>query len=139
MTPVILDSEAVNLLASRRAVPGQAKVRNALASAARTGSRVLVPANVLSELYRSTEHNQRVDSCLGRHTGIEIIPTDRDLAKIIGGILGAAGLGSAHNVDATVVALAVSRKGGYILTADADDLTRLAATQPSIDITIEPL
>ena len=139
MRAVVLDSEAINLLASRGSGRAMGKVRAALTAAQAENPRVLVPANVLAEVCRGGAYNQRIDSCLGRHTGIEVVPTDRALAKLIGGLLAAAALGSEHNVDATVVAVALSLGGGIILTGDPRDLTRIAGTQTLCAITIETL
>ena len=48
-----------------------------------------------------------------------------------------AGRGSKDHVDATVVAVAVSRGGGVILTGDPRDLAALA--DGLIGITVEPV
>ncbi|MGB6162622.1 MAG: hypothetical protein WCF33_16920 [Pseudonocardiaceae bacterium] len=40
---------------------------------------------ILAELYRGPRHNQFVDSCLSRETGVRILDTDRHLARLIGG------------------------------------------------------
>lgn len=53
--------------------------------------------------------------------------TDRPFARLVGGVLGAAGAGPELIVDAHVVAVAVERGGGVVLTGDPDDLGRLAA------------
>ena len=65
-----------------------------------------------------------------RYPGIEVIDTDHGLARRIGNILAAAGAGSEHHVDATVVA----HGGGVILTSDPNDIERLAQGLVGIDI-----
>lgn len=106
-------------------------------AAERLGRDVVVPTVILAELYRSPRHNQFVDSCLSRETGVRIRDTDRRLARLIGGVLAGAGAGSDHLADAHVVAVAVEMGGGLILTGDENDLQRLAAPYPNI--LVEPL
>jgi len=72
---------------------------------------------------------------LARYPGIEVKDTTRSLARTIGAILARAGLGSAHHVDATVVAVGVTSPGAaVILTSDPDDITLLAAGDPTIAV-----
>jgi predicted nucleic acid-binding protein len=52
-------------------------------------------------------------------------------------VLAGADAGSEHLADAHVVAVAVERGGGLILTGDESDLRRLAA--PYSTILVEPL
>ena len=136
MRSVILDSEALSQLA-RRQGRSLSKVQAALRAAQRHDVDVFVPAAVLAEQYRGGRHNQTVDACLGRHSGIEVRDTDRALAKTIGGLLASVGLGSEHHVDAAVVACAVAAGGGLILTSDPDDITRIAGSLAGVSITIE--
>ena len=63
--------------------------------------------------------------------------TDRTLARIVGGILASASAGSEDLADAHVVALAVEKGGGLVLTGDPDDLQRLAAAYR--DVVVEPI
>jgi hypothetical protein len=91
---VCLDAEAMNALAgpdSRR----KQQVRRILRAAQRLGRDVLVPSVVLAELYRGRGFNQLVDACLARErASLETRDTDRHLARIVGGVLTAAGAGS---------------------------------------------
>ena len=104
---VCLDAEAMNALAgpdSRR----KQQVRRILRAAQRLGRDVLVPSVVLAELYRGRGFNQLVDACLARErASLETRDTDRHLARIVGGVLTAAGAGSTMIVDAHVVAAVV--------------------------------
>ena len=134
--PVILDAEALSALASQRS-RRQDEVRAAMRAAARLGRDVSVPTVILAELYRGPRHNQLVDACLSRETGILVRDTDRQLARLVGGVLTAARAGSEHLADAHVVAAAVETGGGLILTGDQEDLNRLAAPYPNI--IVEPL
>ena len=122
---LVLDAEALSALAGR---PGRRKqeVRAALRAAIKFGRVVAVPAVILAELYRGPRHNQLVDACLSRETGIRVCSTDRVLARLVGGVLAAADAGSEHLADAHVIAVAVDFGGGVALTTDPDDLGRLA-------------
>jgi len=132
VTALVLDAEALNALATGGA--GEARVRAALTAAVNRSVPVLVPAVVLAELYRGAAHDQRVDSCLARQGGIEIAETDRPLAKRVGHLLSAAGLGSAHLADAHTVAVAVTHGGGVVLTGDVADIQRLADPHGSVTV-----
>jgi predicted nucleic acid-binding protein len=134
---VALDAEAFNALAGPDSVRKQ-RVRRILRAAQRLGRDVLVPSLVLAELYRGRGHNSLVDACLARERGsLDSRDTDRQLARIVGGVLAAAGAGSAMIVDAHVVALAVEAGGGVVVTGDEDDLGRLSG--PYRHIAVEPV
>jgi predicted nucleic acid-binding protein len=107
-------------------------------AAARTGQDVVVPTLVLAELYRGSGRSHFVDSLLARHEeAIGCRDTDRSLARFVGAVLHAAGVGSDYIVDAHVVAIAAEAGGGVLLTSEADDLSRLAA--PYRSILVQPL
>ncbi|MFL6262788.1 MAG: type II toxin-antitoxin system VapC family toxin [Thermoanaerobaculia bacterium] len=128
---VVLDAEALSALAGgsgRRSL----EVRAALRAAARLHREVVVPSVILAELYRGPRHNPVVDACLSRETGILVRDTDRSLARIVGGVLAAAQAGSEHLADAHVIAVAVELGGGLALTADPEDLNRLAASYRNV-------
>lgn len=127
MTTLVLDSEAISSLARSRAGRRPAAVHAALRAAVETSSDVVVPAAVLAEQYRGGQHDQVVDACLGRFTGIQVAETTRHLARDIGHLLARAGRGSEDHVDATVVAVAIAAGGGVIVTGDVDDLEALSA------------
>jgi predicted nucleic acid-binding protein len=134
---VALDSEAINAL-SGRDTPAKRRVRRVLEAAVRTRSEVVVPTLVLAELYRGTGRSQVVDALLARHEhAIGTRDTDRPLARFVGAILHGAGAGSEHIVDAHVIAVVVEAGGGVALTADTDDLTRLAG--PYRTVLVEPI
>jgi len=135
MRTVVLDSEALSRLA--RAHQGQTPgvVHAWIRAAANESASVVVPAAVLAEQYRGGRYDSAVDSCLARYPGIEVKDTTRPLARTIGGILARAGQGSAHHVDATVVAVATtSPESSVILTSDPDDMTVLVAGDPTIAV-----
>jgi rRNA-processing protein FCF1 len=123
MDSVVLDSEAL----FRVARDGLARVRAYLQAAEEQHIDVVVPAAVLAELYRGAHHDQVIDSYLSRADRIRIVDTDRILARRIGHLAAAAGMGSEHHVDATVAAVAVTEGPSVVLTGDPDDLRRLTA------------
>lgn len=137
MRTLVLDSEALSVLARGTGGGVLGAVLEALRAAERVGADVLVPAAVLAEQYRGGRHDQVVDSCLGRHSGIGVVDTTRELARRVGNLLARAGQGSEHHVDATVVATVIAAGGGVILTSDVDDLTALAAG--AIGVAVEPV
>ena len=128
---IVLDAGALSALAGKPE-RRNAEVRAALRAATRLDREVVVPAVILAELYRGPRHNQVVDACLSRETGIRVLDTDRPLAKLVGGVLASAGAGSKHLADAHVVAAAVDLGGGAVLTTDVEDLTRLAASYRNV-------
>lgn len=103
-------------------------------AARRLRREVVTPAVVLAELYRGRGHNQVVDACLGRETGISVRDTDRAFARLVGGVLAAARAGSSELADAHAVAAAVEAGGGVVITGDETDLARLAAPYPNVQV-----
>jgi predicted nucleic acid-binding protein len=130
---VVLDNTALAALAGPKG-PDKETVRAALTAALRRQSDVVVPSVVLAEMYRGRHHNQVVDACLSRETGLRIRDTDRPLARLVGGVLAGAGVGSEYMVDAHVVAAAVESGGGVCLTSDPEDLTALSAAYPHVTV-----
>ncbi|NOY93601.1 MAG: PIN domain-containing protein [Deltaproteobacteria bacterium] len=133
MTCVVLDSEALSALAGRNS-KRQREVRAALAVALRLGREVIVPAVVLAELYRGRGRSALIDACLSRETGLAVRDTDRAFARLVGGILATASIGSEMMVDAHVVAAAVERGAGLLLTGDPGDLEKLAAPYRNLTV-----
>lgn len=133
MSCLVLDAEALSALAGRPNKK-QREVRAALTAAVRLRRDVVVPALVLAELYRSAKRSAFVDACLSRETGLRIRDTDRSFARLVGGLLSGVGAGSELIVDAHVVAAAVEGGGGVLLTGDRDDLERIAAPYPSVQV-----
>lgn len=98
---------------------------------------VVVPTVVLAELYRPGRQAM-VDALLARSLDAPMCrDTDRSLARLVGGVLAAAGAGSEDLADAHVVATAVEAGRGVILTGDLSDMERLAAPFPNV--TVVPL
>ena len=134
MRTVVLDSEAISRLARSRDGATAGTVHKYIQAASITGSNVVVPAAVLAEQYRGGHHDQMLDACLTRYPGIHVINATRALARRIGNLLAQAGVGSAHHVDATVVAVALDWGAAIVLTSDPDDLTLLASGSPNVTI-----
>ena len=130
---VVLDAGALSALAGRP-VRRNREVRAALRAAERLKRDVVVPAVILAELCRGPRHSQVVDACLSRETGLRVRDTDRQLARLVGGVLAAARTGSEHLADAHVIAAAVDLGGGIALTTDPSDLARLAASYPNVTV-----
>lgn len=134
MSPVlVLDAEALSSFARQRGSRFE-KVRAALEAARRLHRDVVTPAVVLAELYRGPGHNQVIDSCLSRDSWIRVRDTDRSFARLVGGVLAAAGADSSQLADAHAVAAAVEAGGGLVLTGDEDDLTLLSVPYPNVHI-----
>lgn len=130
---LVLDAEALSSL-SRQQGQRFSETRAALEAARRLRRDVLVPAVVLAELYRGPKQNQVVDSCLSRETGLTVRDTDRDFARLVGAVLGAAKAGSEDLADAHCIAAAVEAGGGVVVTGDTGDLGRLAAPYPNVQV-----
>jgi predicted nucleic acid-binding protein len=130
---LVLDAEALSALARQRGARFQ-EVRAAVEAARRLQRDVITPAVILAELYRGPGQNQVVDACLSRDSFIDVRDTDGEFARYVGGVLGAAHAGSEDLADAHAVAAAVEAGGGLIVTVDQDDLERLSAAYPNIQI-----
>jgi hypothetical protein len=80
------------------------------------------------------------DAFRARHDGtsgqppVSIVDTDFDLARLVGSILFAANVGTEDLVDAHVVAVCAMYQGGLIVTADPDDVHRLAQGIPAVRV-----
>jgi predicted nucleic acid-binding protein len=131
---LILDCEALAALAfaTQRAVAAR-RARAILQVAYDEHALVRVPSPVLAEVYRGGRRDAAVDRVLNGR-GIEVIDLTHAMAKRAGSLLGRARLGSAHAVDAFVVATAIAFASAVIATHDPDDLRRLATAHPSVRI-----
>jgi predicted nucleic acid-binding protein len=130
---LVLDAAALSSLGNQRGSTFK-EVRAALEAARRLERDVVVPAVILAELYRGPRHNQTVDACLSRETAIQVRDTDRQFARLVGGVLTAAKTGSKDMADAHVVAAAIDAGGGVIITGDEIDLKRLSAPYNNIHV-----
>lgn len=122
---LILDSGAVIGLARQ-----DSRARAALTAAWEAGADVIVPAVVVAETVRGTARDapvNRVMSAVGN-----VAPTTEEAARTAGAMLARAR--SAATIDALVVAEAVGRGGGVVLTGDAADLGALASAHTDVVI-----
>lgn len=125
---LILDSGAVIALARQ-----EARARAALTAAWEVGADVLVPVVVVAETVRGGARDAPVNRILNAVGNVA--PATEETARIAGALLARAK--SAATIDALVVAEAVNRGGGVVLTGDAADLGALAS--PHGDVVIQSL
>jgi predicted nucleic acid-binding protein len=104
-------------------------------SAQRRDEPVRVPSATLVELYRGSGADEAIDLELGRGYA-KVVTTGVRIARIAGHLLASIGAGSELAVDALVVGTAIRLGGGLILTHDAADLERLAATHSNVRIAV---
>ena len=131
---LILDSEAVNALAraSHRRVLAE-RARAILQVAHEEGALVRVPAAVLAEVCRGGAVDAPIDGLL-KGRGIVVIDLSARIARRAGALLGRVQLGSAHAVDAFVVATAAEFGAAVIATGDPVDLSRLSSRLPHVRV-----
>jgi predicted nucleic acid-binding protein len=123
---LILDSEALNSLARASERPVLAhRARAILSVAHEEGALVRVPAPVLAELCRGRPSDTAVNRVLNGR-GIVVVELTANTARRAGALLARARLGSAHAVDAFVVATALEFGSAVIATGDPDDIGRLS-------------
>ncbi|MBX3200245.1 MAG: PIN domain-containing protein [Labilithrix sp.] len=124
---LILDSEALNALARARERPALTlRARAILAVAHEEQALVRVPAPVLAEVCRGGARDAPLDRVLNDR-GIVVTPLTASIARRAGALLARAKLGSAHAVDAFVVATALELGPAIVATHDPDDMKRLSA------------
>lgn len=119
--PVVLDSGGVFSLAGR-----SRRAAAILEAARQEGSAVLIPAVVVAETFRPGPRNAQVHRVLKLGTTVEV---DDTLARLAGTLLALSDDSSqrrgAPTVDALILAVALQRGGGVIVTSDQPDLLRL--------------
>jgi predicted nucleic acid-binding protein len=125
---LILDSGAVIALARQ-----DARARAALTATWEVGADVIVPAVVVAETVRGDARDAPVNRILNAVGNVA--PATEAAARTAGALLARAN--SAATIDALVVAEAVHRGGGVVLTGDAADLGSLAA--PHAEVVIQSL
>ncbi len=123
---LILDAGAVIALARR-----DNRARAVLTAAWEVGAEVIVPAVVVAETVRGAGARDapvnRVLNAVGN-----VAPTTEDRARLAGALLARAK--SNVTIEALVVAEAIGRGGGVVLTSDPDDLRGLAASHAEVVI-----
>ena len=131
---LVLDSEAVNALAraTERGVLAE-RARAILRVAHERAALVRIPAPVLAEVCRGTAVDAPIHRLLQKR-GMGVEPLTERIARRAGGLLARARLGSAHAVDAFVVATAFELGPTVVATGDPTDLARLAQSAPTLTI-----
>lgn len=122
---LILDSGAVIALARH-----DVRARAALTAAWEVSADVIVPAVVVAETVRGGARDAPVNRVLNAVGNLA--PTTEDRARTAGALLARAKSDAA--IDALVVAEAVQRGGGLVLTGDRDDLAALAESHAEVVI-----
>jgi predicted nucleic acid-binding protein len=136
--PLILDADGLDALTEQ---PPPDPLRALLAEAWARKSDVLVPALVCAECCQGAGRTRAVEASLAQHRGsravrpaVRVVPTDFDLARRVGSILHGATASTADIVDAHCVAVASLQGRAVIVTADPDDMMRLASVVPTVRI-----
>lgn len=136
--PLILDADGLDALTEQ---PPPDRLRALLAEAWARKSDVLVPALVCAECCRGARRTRAVEAALARHRdtraarpAVRVIPTDFDLARRVGSILHGASADTRDVVDAHSVAIASMYGRAIVVTADPDDILRLASAMPVVRI-----
>ena len=133
MPVVLLDTEALSVLASPKERGASARRAQAiLQAAALRNAPVRTSAAVLVEACRSQARDTAVSRILNQ--GVDVLPVDRGTARVAARLLNEANLDSGSAIDAIVVATAIRLGGTLIVTSDPDDLSRLAIDHPGVEI-----
>ena len=136
MPVVVLDSEALSVLATPKERGASARRAQAiLQAAALRNAPIRTSAAVLVEACRGQARDTAVARILNQ--GIDVLPVDRGTARVAARLLHEAVLDSSSAIDAIVVATAIRLGGALIVTSDPNDLARLAMGHP--DVEIQPL
>jgi predicted nucleic acid-binding protein len=113
---LVLDAGA--LVAFERA---DARMRALLLEAIRLGTRVVIPAGVVGQVFRNAVRQVPIRALLNGPT-TDIPPLDRTLAEAAGTLCGRTG--TSDVIDASVV-LEARRADAVVITSDVRDLRRL--------------
>src|SRR5690348_12432863 len=130
---LLLDSEALSVIAHGRPVRRHDAVRGLILLAEERGRYVATSAAVLAEVIRGRPKDAAVHAAL-RRDRIRVYPVDTAIGIRAGRLLGAVRAGSELAVDAFVVACADIAGGGLIATVDGRDLRRLAAHATRVEV-----
>lgn len=116
-TPLVYDAGA--LVAAEK---GSRRLLLLHAEALASGREITVPSPVLAQVWRGDARQVRLARVL---RGCQVVPTDGEIAKQAGVLLGRSGTRDA--VDAIVVATAWARRAA-VVTSDPGDLRELTET-----------
>lgn len=130
---IVLDAAAFDTLDTA----GGVVLRSIILRAIAKGADTYCAAVTLAEVCRGRTRTRRVEASLARDRGggrIRIVSTDARLAKLVGAILHDSGAGSEMIAVAHVIAVCADADRAVVVTADPDDITRLAAAVPGVRI-----
>jgi rRNA-processing protein FCF1 len=116
---VVLDAGA--LIAFEKANP---KMRALCREALKSGSRLVIPAGVVGQVFRNRARQVALRALLNGRTSI-VAALDQILAEGAGVLCGRAG--TSDVIDASVV-LVAKRENATVITSDVNDLRRLDPT-----------
>lgn len=140
--PVVLDADGLDALCDRK--PPE-RLRALLHEAWARERDVLVPAVVCAEVCRGVPRTRRVEAAVARYgqardrrPPVSVVATDFMLARQVGAVLHGAGAHSRDMVDAHVVAVCALHGGGLVVTADGEDIQRLAQAVPFARVLTRP-
>jgi predicted nucleic acid-binding protein len=129
---LLLDSEAISAIAhgpdSRRD-----RVRALVAEMRRRELPIGTVAAVLAEVISGRPRDGGVFAGLRRER-VEVYPVDSRVGIRAGRLLGSAGMGSDHAVDAFIVAVADLAGGALVATVDVADLRLLVANASNVSV-----
>jgi predicted nucleic acid-binding protein len=106
------------------------RVRELFERAVEEGFTTIVPPVVIAETTRGGARDARVNQILKAIDRVSTI--DEETGRLAGRLLGRAS--SNEVIDALVVATAIERGGGRIVTSDPDDLGPLAEGNPEVSV-----
>lgn len=130
---IVLDAAAFDVIDG----PDGARLRALLEVALDRDGEVCCAAVTLAEVCRGTTRTRRVEAALARSRSgsrVRVVPTDERLAKLVGAILHDTASGSELLADAHVVAVCAGVENAAVVTADPDDITRLATAVPGVRV-----
>lgn len=124
----MLDSEGLWAVARNDSEDARA----VLASSREAGVPVLVPAVVLAETLFGDNRDARVNQ---RLKNLQVVPVSESMARVAAKLKRLAGTsGVTGTIEALVVAVSAAAGGGVVLTADVDDIGRLAGAVSAVRI-----
>ncbi len=122
---LVFDSGAISALAA-----GDPRVRHILTKARAAGVVARTASVVVAEV---TTGRGPTDAATNRVlAGMDVVGVGEQLARAAGALRYRSGIPG--TVDAVVVATAQASGGGVVLTADADDLGRLASVAVNVEV-----
>lgn len=130
---IVLDASAFDVLDTFAGTELRGLIRRASAR----GTDTYCAAVTLAEVCRGTTCTRRIEVSLTRDRGgrrIRVVPTDEQLAKLVGAILNDTKRGSEHIADAHVVAVCAGAEHAVVVTDDPADITALAVAVPGVRI-----